>query len=310
MKSKRQEEELEETKSKLPSFQQEIAENKPRLEALQRRAEAAEAALIEARSTFEKEKQVWATEMQQRIDEEKSKWSEDATGRNSQIQSRAESPAMTTRKGLTPEFLGLQNIQMRRPTSRSSNSEGPSIEKFMGRRPSNHPPPKAEATPPRQDSAMSMTSNCEMPDTPSIQTMDHDDFFENHRSASPQQTINDIASASTAAAGPSVQLVERMSSAVRRLESEKVASKEDTTRLVAQRDEARAEILSLMKEVEAKRATDQKVAELEEEIQSINGRYQTTLEMLGEKSELVEELRSDIDDIKAMYRDLVERTVQ
>jgi hypothetical protein len=31
---------------------------------------------------------------------------------------------------------------------------------------------------------------------------------------------------------------------------------------------------------------------------------------LGEKSELVDELKSDIDDIKAMYRELVERTVK
>ena len=32
--------------------------------------------------------------------------------------------------------------------------------------------------------------------------------------------------------------------------------------------------------------------------------------MLGEKSELVEELRADVQDVKAMYRELVERTVR
>jgi uncharacterized protein involved in exopolysaccharide biosynthesis len=140
---------------------------------------------------------------------------------------------------------------------------------------------------------------------------DNDDFFENNASpSSPQQTINDMVSASTVGAGPSVQLVERMSSAVRRLESEKAATKEDLARLSAQRDEARAEIVALMREVEQKRAADAKVAELETEIKDINSRYQTTLEMLGEKSELVDELKSDIDDIKAMYRELVERTVK
>ena len=148
------------------------------------------------------------------------------------------------------------------------------------------------------------------PDAPSIHT-DHDDFFENMTSpSSPQQTLNDMVSVSTAEAGPSVQLVERMSSAVRRLESEKVATKEDIARLSAQRDEARAEIVALMKEVGAKRAADAKVVELEAEVADIKARYETTLEMLGEKSELVEELRSDIDDIKAMYRELVERTVK
>jgi len=119
-----------------------------------------------------------------------------------------------------------------------------------------------------------------------------------------------MVSVSTAGAGPSVQLVERMSSAVRRLESEKVAMKEDLSRLSAQRDEARAEIVSLMKEVRAKRTSDTKIIELEAEVADIKARYETTLEMLGEKSEMVEELKSDIDDIKAMYRELVERTVK
>jgi chromosome segregation ATPase len=155
-----------------------------------------------------------------------------------------------------------------------------------------------------------VTANTEVPDTPSIHT-DQDDFFENNASlSSPHQTINDMVSASTAGAGPSVQLVERMSSAVRRLESEKVATKEDIARLSAQRDEARAEIVALMKEVEAKKAADARIAELEAEVEEIKARYETTLEMLGEKSELVDELRSDIDDIKAMYRELVERTVK
>ena len=48
----------------------------------------------------------------------------------------------------------------------------------------------------------------------------------------------------------------------------------------------------------------------EKEVAEINERYQTTLEMLGEKSELVEELRADVEDVKAMYRDLVERTIK
>jgi TATA element modulatory factor len=32
--------------------------------------------------------------------------------------------------------------------------------------------------------------------------------------------------------------------------------------------------------------------------------------MLGEKSELVEELKADVQDVKDMYRELVERTVK
>ena len=267
--------------------------------------------MIEAQTTFDQEKQAWKSEIQQRLDEERQKWQEEI-GQGSLGQIRGESPVPSTRRGLTSEFLGLQNLQIRRASARSTTSEVPTADRFLARRPSAQALARSSGngTPTRQDSMQSLAENGEGPDAPPIHT-DHDDFFDNMASpSSPQQTLNDMVSVSTAGAGPSVQLVERMSSAVRRLESEKVATKEDLARLSAQRDEARAEIVSLMKEVGAKRAADIKVAELEAEVADIKARYETTLEMLGEKSEMVEELRSDIDDIKAMYRELVERTVK
>lgn len=246
--------------------------------------------------------------MQQRLDEEKQKWQEEI-GQGSLGNMRAESPVPPSRRGLTSEFLGLQNMQIRRASARSNVSDIPSAERFSIRRPSVQPLARSfdNGTPTRQDSMHSLRGE-DAP--PSIHT-DHDYFFENMASpSSPHQTLNDMVSVSTAGAGPSVQLVERMSSAVRRLESEKVATKEDLARLLAQRDEARVEIVALMKEVGAKRAADAKVVQLEKEVKDVKARYETTLEMLGEKSELVEELRSDVDDIKAMYRELVETTVK
>jgi len=65
-----------------------------------------------------------------------------------------------------------------------------------------------------------------------------------------------------------------------------------------------------MKEVESAKSATSKVQQLEKDLADINARYQTTLEMLGEKSELVEELKADVQDVKAMYRELVERTVK
>lgn len=124
------------------------------------------------------------------------------------------------------------------------------------------------------------------------------------------RTVPDIASVSTTAAGPSIQLVERMSAGIRRLEAEKVAGREELLRISNQRDEARAEIVTLMKETESSRQASDRVAVLEQEVAEINERYQTTLELLGEKSELVEELRADVQDVKAMYRELVERTIR
>jgi len=64
-----------------------------------------------------------------------------------------------------------------------------------------------------------------------------------------------------------------------------------------------------MREAEEKRFADAKIVKLETEIEQINQRYQTTLEMLGEKSEMVDELQADIGDVKQMYRDLVNSTM-
>ena len=111
-------------------------------------------------------------------------------------------------------------------------------------------------------------------------------------------------------AGPSVQLVERMSAAVRRLESEKAVSKEEMARLAAQRDEAREEVVALMREVDEKRAQGKLVEQLRQELRDVNARYETTLEALGEKSEQVEELQNDVEDLKKIYKDLVERTMK
>lgn len=308
LKAKRHEDELEETRSKLPTFNQELADQKAKLDSIQRRAEEAEAALVTAKVTFEQEKKAWQTELSQRIEEERGKWQEEA---GSLGHSRAESPVASMRRGLTTEFLGLQNLQLRRASARSVNSDSPGPDRLLNRRPSAQVLGRGSGsgTPVRQDSAQSFSRE-KGEDVASIHT-DHDDFFENTMSpASPHQTINDMVSISTAGAGPSVQLVERMSSAVRRLESEKVATKEDLARLASQRDEARAEIVMLMREVQQKRDAEAKVAAIEAEKREINDRYETTLEMLGEKSEQVEELKGDIDDIKAMYRELVERTVK
>ncbi|CAG8953208.1 hypothetical protein HYFRA_00003410 [Hymenoscyphus fraxineus] len=312
LKAKRHEDELEETRSQLPSFEQQLNEHRTKLESLQRRAEEAESSLAAAQASFAQEKEAWQIELLQRIEEERSKWQEESG--SIREHGRADSPVTSMRRGLTTEFLGLQNLQLRRASSRSVISDTPTQERFVGHRSSPQPLSKisGNATPVRQDSGRSFKENFDVSHTPSITTDRDDDFFDGpHASPTSQdQTINDMVSVSAAGAGPSVQLVERMSSAVRRLESEKVTSKEDLSRLAAQRDEARAEIVALMKEVTVKREKEKRIEELEEELKGVNERYLTTLEMLGEKSEMVEELKSDIVDIKGMYRELVERTVK
>ncbi|CAZ81350.1 unnamed protein product [Tuber melanosporum] len=115
----------------------------------------------------------------------------------------------------------------------------------------------------------------------------------------------DMISVSTVAAGPSVQLVERMSSTIRRLESELAAIREEMETVQAQRDDARREVVDMVREVEASREAEKRVKELENEVEELKRREEYTLEMLGEKSELVDELRQDVLDLKELYRDLV-----
>lgn len=322
----------------METLQHDISEQKSALDKLQTRAEDAEKALRDAKAAFEQEKLAWKAEKEQQIEDEKgSRWRGDLSGNALLSQSRAESPHLNgmPRGSLTSEFLGLQELGIRRPSTRSTHGLGisevlPAPERLLSRRSSAQPPmlrnmSSRQGTPTRQGSVQSFeSSNLEkgagdyVPETPSIQTpsmeQDNDDLADYLRGgihSSPQQTINDMVSVSTVGAGPSVQLVERMSAAVRRLESEKVATQEEMARLVSQRDEARKEIASLMQEVEMKRGSEERVGVLEGQVRELEDRLGTTLEMLGEKSERVEELKADVEDVKEMYRNLVlERTVK
>jgi hypothetical protein len=148
-----------------------------------------------------------------------------------------------------------------------------------------------------------------IPPTPSIEIDQHE--YEGTVS-SPHQTLGDFFSTSTAgpgSAGPSVQLVERMSALVRKLESEKASFKDELSRLGAQRDEARNQVVDLMREVEAKREKDTKVADLEKDLAELKTRYDASLEMLGEREEEVNELKMDVKELKTIYRELVETKV-
>lgn len=286
---------------------------KEQLDKLLRRAEVAEAALLEAKKAFNHDKQLWAAEIQQRVEEERTKMRDEPTGSDVFAQPYGDSPVPSIQRSLTTEYLGLQDLQTRRGSARSVTPESPGIEKLLSRRSSTQPTRPGSgrgtpATPIRQDLMQSSLEDAH--DIQISQASDNEDYFEHVVTPySPEVKTNDMISVSTIGAGPSVQLMERLSAAVRRLESERVSAKEELTRLAGQRDEARAEIVTLMLEIESKRSLDSRMKALEDENVVINARYQTTLEMLGEKSELVEELKADVQDVKAMYRELVERTV-
>jgi len=217
---------------------------------------------------------------------------------------RTESPATSLRKN---SGLGFDINHLMSPIQH---------ERANSRRSSIMPNTFDSSTPPRQQSTTSFRglANGSIAETPSVVTsMDADEYFANvphtplttsHHSQ--RGGVNDLISTSTVGAGPSVQLVERMSANVRRLESEKAASKDELARLTTQRDEARQEVVSLMREAEKTRKIEERMNALEKEHADISQRHQTTLELLGEKSEQVEELKADILDVKQMYRQLAD----
>jgi hypothetical protein len=267
-KARRLEDELETINERARTFEHELTEQRAAAQKLQARLTQAESAAEDARADLEREKKVWEAELQQRLEDEKSKWKVEVQTPSllgDPHHLRTDSPSITQRRH-SPDPLG---IYTRRANPRSisggvDNALSPMDRMFdeASRRPSNFRNHKSTSkvrspesgTPQRQDSIPSSISNLNglaALDTPSIHTMDHDDPFENM--SSPHRTINDMISVSTAGAGPSVQLVEGMSAAVRRLESEKATHKEELGRLTAQRDEARDEVVKLMREVDETR---------------------------------------------------------
>ncbi|KAB2577366.1 TATA element modulatory factor 1 TATA binding protein [Lasiodiplodia theobromae] len=326
-KSRKLEEELENTSEQARSLEHELAEQKTQMSKLQSRLAQVEKELENTNASFEQQKKVWEAELAQKIEEEKTKWRLESTispvsgpgdsqGHFLTPQTPSLPGTMFGRKHSGEQSLGLHS---RRSIPKNVSSELLlSLEPQPRRMGSSQRISGLPGTPQRQDSSSTNAnghnglhlSSSHPAAPPSIHTVDDSaDAFE--RSSSPHRTAADMISVSTVGnAGPSVQLVERMSAAVRRLESEKAVSKEEMARLAAQRDEAREEVVALMREVDEKRAQGKLVEQLRQELRDVNARYETTLEALGEKSEQVEELQNDVEDLKKIYKDLVERTMK
>ena len=306
-------EELDTALGKLNNLDREFADQSKELNTVRENLRLSEATLAEAEADFTKDRASWEVALTARIEDERKKWNQEFNQTSSVgSQFRIRSPRSYTRKGSSADLLSLQN---RRPNAQNKSMNvsisvtdrsisGHDLSQPLGTLDVLNNQDSLPFTP---QQSMSPTG----PPTPSVQVSDQDDPFEGSGTpASPHRTINDMISVSTAGAGPSVQLVERMSATVRRLESEKAALKDELARLSYQRDEAREQVVLLMREVEQKRAADTKVERLEQEICQVNERYHTTLEMLGEKSELVEELKADVADVKKIYRELVDSTMR
>ncbi|CAK4032834.1 Hypothetical predicted protein [Lecanosticta acicola] len=321
-KSRKAEEELESSTDKIKQLEQDLRSQQEQLQLLRANLDQASASQSDAKAEFENQRKLWDAEFAQRLEEEKIKWRRETLGSsaNRTGSPRTESNATFARKASATDMshrnkpltrlgsydLATLHIDPRSVSRRSSVMPTPTSSRALAT------PTEASLSISRRESTFSfdapnhpLTPAIEVDTTRPSEAGDFEDFN------SPQRTIADLVSTSTAGpgAGPSVQLVERMSSLVRKLESEKASFKDELVRLSAQRDDARNQVVELMREMESKRQSESKTEELEKEIAELKGRYEASLEMLGEREEEVEELRSDVGELKRIYRELVETKV-
>lgn len=306
-KARKAEEEIEASAEQISTLSAELRTCRDEVTTLKKSFQQADTALADAKADQDRQKRIWESELSSRIEEEKARWQR-------QTPTRMDSASTSGRKlsihdprrpsgrlGMN-DLSGLQiHLPEHRPSSRRSSgfpTPGLPSARYADR--------DASPSLSRQESMLSL-DHANLPPTPSIE-VDADMYMDNE-ALSPHRTINDLVSTSTAGAGPSVQLVERMSAAVRRLESEKAAHKDELARLSAQRDDARNEIVALMREVEGKRTDEGRLAAAEKELGEVKSRYEACLEMVGEKEEEVEELKQDVQELKRIYRELVEEKV-
>jgi chromosome segregation ATPase len=316
LKVKELEEELENAKEAEHDLQSQLEARVQELQKVQQKLENATDEVTSAQKELVEQKKVWDANWAQKLEEERARWREQV---NTLQQPRGISPVPSTRRSSNLDALPSILSDYRPGSRRSSTLPPGSPDIGTPPRQNSYPTSIAQGTlsPPPISTTMGPPSM--ILETPSI-TFEPDEFFSSGdpatpsayggTQAGPSRGINDIISESTVGAGPSVQLVERMSATVRRLESERAGSKDELARVTTQRDESRQQVVDLMRELEEKKTTDSRVEELEAKLADIDQRYLTTLEMLGEKSEQVEELQADIADLKKIYRELVDSTMK
>ncbi|CAG8379902.1 unnamed protein product [Penicillium salamii] len=291
-----------------------LEERMQELEKLQQKLTKAAEDLASTQKEMTEQKKTSDTTWSQKLEDERAKW-RDQIQTNSPSQTRGVSPVASTRRSSTLDALAPGLSDFRPPSRRSSGMPFASPEIGTPPRQNSYPASINQAT----LSPPPLNTNPSMIGAPSI-SFEPDEYFGDSGTPAtpsayggtqaPPRGINDIISENTVGAGPSVQLVERMSASVRRLESERAGTKDELARVTTQRDEARQQVVDLMRELEEKQLSASRVEELQAELDDLDQRYQTTLEMLGEKSEQVDELNADIADLKKIYRELVDSTMK
>ncbi|GMM56578.1 Sgm1 protein [Maudiozyma humilis] len=106
------------------------------------------------------------------------------------------------------------------------------------------------------------------------------------------------------------QLVTRLGSEVRRLENELRNMQTSFDNLLAEKDSANEEILKLMENNDKVVSISNENKSLKDEVEQLSKRLEVSLQILGEKTETVEELENDVNDLKDMIKQQVQQMVE
>ncbi|CAG8607155.1 1702_t:CDS:2 [Cetraspora pellucida] len=99
-----------------------------------------------------------------------------------------------------------------------------------------------------------------------------------------------------------VIMTERLNSSIRYLKGQVSTLQAQLYHTTKNRDELADELVKLTTQVEDLSLKSGKATELENQFYELNERYNTALELLGEKTEQVDELQADIEDMRDAYR--------
>ena len=106
------------------------------------------------------------------------------------------------------------------------------------------------------------------------------------------------------------QIITRLGSEIRRLENELKSMTDSYTKLSKEKDKANEEMLKLMNESDDLNAVKKENANFSKRIAELEHQLEVSLQLLGEKSETVEELENDVKDLKDMIRRQVQQIVE
>lgn len=109
--------------------------------------------------------------------------------------------------------------------------------------------------------------------------------------------------------GASMQMVRRLTSAVRRLESELAATKRNLELATGQREQTQREMVELVDAQDDLIKLRQEYAALESALKENQDHLNTAKEESSGRAERISELQADVQDLKDMYREQVEALV-